>query len=130
MQRRKAAIPGVWAAVLVAFVASSATEARSVTTPQTVERPIIAAAMAEASRYDGVRVAIYGLVTSIEAGDGQFAITDVSQKPLKVRASGLETMKLLDQVEVEGVIRVRNGALVLDADRISPTKVLGGGGCC
>jgi len=105
--------------VLLAATAAAATE-----------RPIIAGVVAEPARYLGRLIEIYGLVVRIEAHGRRFYLQDVSQRPLLVLAPEGRTAAAGDQLIVSGVLRRVNGELRLVAEKMTPARVIGGGGCC
>ena len=94
------------------------------------EKPIIAHLYADAAKYDGRQVTIYGLVIEAEKDGRRFTLQDVSQMPLKIiKPEGLPAV-VGDQVLIKGVFKANRGDPYLEARQVTYTKVLGGGGCC
>ena len=93
-------------------------------------RPIIAELFSDVEGYHGQMVVVYGLVIAITDAGRAFILQDVSQMPLRVVVTDGATVRLGDQVLVEGVAALSDGEVFLKSTRIVPTKVLGGGGCC
>jgi hypothetical protein len=115
------------AAVLVAIALCNGCVAPGIPEP---EKPIIANLYADAAKYDGQQVTIYGLVIEAEKNGRQFMLQDVSQMPLKIlKPDGLPVV-VGDQILIEGVFRASRGDPYIEARQVTYTKVLGGGGCC
>ncbi len=92
---------------------------------QHIEKPIIAQLYADPSSFSGRTVEIYGLVVESNRTN-EFFLQDVSQRPLRV----LGTAAVGDQVTVVGRFHASSQSIHLAAEKLIPTKVTGGGGCC
>ena len=93
------------------------------------DKPIIANVMADAQSFDGKRIVIYGLVIETSHEGKVFLLQDVSQIPLKIVGRDGLVARVGDQLLVRGVFHNGNEPYV-EAESLTPTKVLGGGGCC
>lgn len=96
----------------------------------TGERPIISQMMWQPTAYDGKRVTIYGLVVEASQDGSRFSIQDVAQMPLSVEGPPGTVTRVGDQLLVQGIFRAGSSQPVLKAEKLTATKVLGGGGCC
>jgi hypothetical protein len=94
------------------------------------DKPIIAELFADAARYDGRAITVYGLVIETAPLGRRFLLQDVSQMPLTVERTDGKLTLVGDQLLIEGEFHANGGAPYLRATAITPTKVLGGGGCC
>jgi hypothetical protein len=93
------------------------------------DKPIIANVIADAQSFDGKHIVIYGLVIETSHGGKVFLLQDVSQIPLKIVGRDGLIARVGDQLLVQGVFHNGNEPYV-QAESLTPTKVLGGGGCC
>lgn len=96
---------------------------------ESLRRPIIAELIHEPQDYAGRQIIIYGLVIG-SISDSVFFLQDVSQIPLKIVGRHGIKAKVGDQVMISGVFRAGKGEPVFFAEKLLPTRVLGGGGCC
>lgn len=113
--------------LLLAFVAVGSIGATAflLARPAHVEKPIIAQLFAEPARFAGRTVEVYGLVIQSDS-KSEFLLQDVSQRPIRV----IGTADVGDQVTVIGRFHSKPPSIFLAAERLSATKVVGGGGCC
>lgn len=101
----------------------------SIQKDKNLKRPIIAELMREPQIYTGQEVVIYGLVIR-SVSDSVFFLQDVSQMPLKIVGGRGIKAKIGDQIMIGGVFKMGKEGPVFFADKLLPTRVLGGGGCC
>ena len=92
-------------------------------------RPIIAQMLSNPAAYANKPVMIYGLVIEKES-NSVFILQDVSQQPLKVVGTRGVKAAVGDQVTIRGVLSKNCNGLYFTARSLTPTRVLGGGGCC
>ena len=92
-------------------------------------RPIIAQMLSNPDAYANKPVTIYGLVIEKES-DSVFFLQDVSQRPLKVVGTRGVKAAVGDQITIRGVLSKNRDGLYFTARSLTPTRVLGGGGCC
>ena len=92
-------------------------------------RPIIAQMLSNPGAYANKSVTIYGLVIEKDS-DSIFILQDVSQRPLKVVGTHGVKASVGDQIIVRGVLSKNRNGLYFTARSLTPTRVLGGGGCC
>ena len=92
-------------------------------------RPIIAQMLSNPAAYANKPVMIYGLVIEKES-NSVFILQDVSQQPLKVVGTRGVKAAVGDQVTIRGVLSKNRNGLYFTARSLTPTRVLGGGGCC
>ena len=92
-------------------------------------RPIIAQMLSNPAAYANKPVMIYGLVIEKES-NSVFILQDVSQQPLKVVGTRGVKAAVGDQVIIRGVLSKNRNGLYFTARSLTPTRVLGGGGCC
>jgi hypothetical protein len=92
-------------------------------------RPIIAQMLSNPGAYANKPVTIYGLVIEKET-DSIFILQDVSQRPLKVVGTHGVKASVGDQITIRGVLSKNSNGLYFTARSLTPTRVLGGGGCC
>jgi hypothetical protein len=92
-------------------------------------RPIIAQMLSNPGAYANKPVTIYGLVIEKES-DSVFILQDVSQQPLKVVGTRGVKAAVGDQITIHGVLSKNRSGLYFTARSLTPTRVLGGGGCC
>lgn len=92
-------------------------------------RPIIAQMLSNPGIYANKPVTIYGLVIEKES-DSVFILQDVSQRPLKVVGTHGVKASVGDQIIIRGVLSKNRNGLYFTARSLTPTRVLGGGGCC
>jgi hypothetical protein len=90
-----------------------------------VQKPIIAQLYADPSAFAGRTIEVYGLVIESNSRN-EFQLQDVSQRPLRV----LGNAAIGDQVTVIGIFHASSQSFYIAAERLIPTKVTGGGGCC
>lgn len=101
----------------------------SIQKDKNLKRPIIAQLIREPQAYAGQEVVIYGLVIE-SVSDSVFILQDVSQMPLKIVGKHGVKAKTGDQIMISGVFKSGKEGPVFFADKLLPTRVLGGGGCC
>ncbi|MEX2129596.1 MAG: hypothetical protein WD871_15335 [Xanthobacteraceae bacterium] len=94
-----------------------------------VLRPIIAQLVANPDAFAGRTIEIYGLVIEGDAKN-EFLLQDVSQRPLRVVNNARLTVAVGDQLTVVGKFNAGPRSIFVTAERLIPTKVTGGGGCC
>ena len=92
-------------------------------------RPIIAQLLSNPRAYANKPVTIYGLVIEKET-DTVFILQDVSQRPLKVVGTHGVKAAVGDQITIRGVLSKNRNGFYFTARSLTPTRVLGGGGCC
>lgn len=92
-------------------------------------RPIIAQLLNDPGAYVNKTVTIYGLVIQKES-KSVFILQDVSQQPLKVVGRHGVKAAVGDQITIRGVLSKNRNGLFFTARSLTPTRVLGGGGCC
>ena len=117
--------PVTIAVVVLLSQASLATEAKR----DDATRPIIAQMLSNPGAYANKPVTIYGLVIETES-DSVFILQDVSQQPLKVVGTRGIKAAVGDQITIRGVLSKNRNGLYFTARSLTPTRVLGGGGCC
>jgi len=122
-QLRSSVYPMIAALVMLGYLTGvSATQVEH-------DKPIIANVMADAQSFDGKHIVIYGLVIETSHGGKVFLLQDVSQIPLKIVGRDGLVVRVGDQLLVQGVFHNGREPYV-QAESLTPTKVLGGGGCC
>ena len=92
-------------------------------------RPIIAQMLSNPAAYANKPVTIYGLVIE-KKSSSVFILQDVSQRPLKVVGTHGVKASVGDQITIRGVLSKNRDGLYFTARSLTPTRVLGGGGCC
>jgi hypothetical protein len=121
----------IWVLLLVGLLGLLPAVAPAPAASARPERPIVAQIVNDPSHLAGRVILIYGLVIDSDAEGRRFFLQDVSQRPLAVAvAANQEPVAVGDELEVLGTVEVFEGDILLRAERIAPTKVLGGGGCC
>jgi hypothetical protein len=121
----KKAIP---VTVAVMFFLSRASGAIEITRDDAT-RPIIAQMLSDPAAYANKLVTIYGLVIE-KKSNSVFILQDVSQRPLKVVGTHGVKASVGDQITIRGVLSKNHNGLYFTARSLTPTRVLGGGGCC
>jgi hypothetical protein len=121
--------PAAIAMLLACFTAAAFASGASIQKDKNLKRPIIAQLIREPQAYAGQEVVIYGLVIG-SVSDSVFFLQDVSQMPLKIVGRHGIKARIGDQVMISGVFKTAKEGPVFFADKLLPTRVLGGGGCC
>lgn len=116
------------ATVAVVVFLSRASGAAEIT-PDDATRPIISQMLSNPAAYANKPVTIYGLVIEKESGS-VFILQDVSQRPLKVVGTRGVKASVGDQITIRGFLSKNRNGLYFTARSLTPTRVLGGGGCC
>ena len=114
-------------AAIAAFLGQASVAAEIVRDDAT--RPIIAQMLNNPDAYTNKPVTIYGLVIE-KKSDSVFFLQDVSQRPLKVVGTRGVKAAVGDQITIRGVLSKNRDGLYFTARSLTPTRVLGGGGCC
>jgi hypothetical protein len=113
------------AVVAACAIALAAASSNFYPEQQSIQKPIIAQLYADPTSFSGRTVEVYGLVVESNAKN-EFLLQDVSQRSLRVVGSAA----IGDQVTVVGRFHASAQSIYLTAERLIPTKVTGGGGCC
>ena len=117
------------AAAVASIAVLTGTSASGRVVRDDLSRPIIAQLLSDPHAYAHKTVTIYGLVIERES-PSVFLLQDVSQRPLRVIGSHGIKANVGDQIIVRGVLSKDHRGYYFAARSLTPTRVLGGGGCC
>jgi hypothetical protein len=111
------------------LLGSISTNTQAAERAKTLPRPIIAELFAKPTAFAGRRIAIYGLVIESNPTGTEFLLQDVSQRPLKIVGGNRLKAAAGDQLTVIGIFHAAHPPYVA-VEILSPTRVIGEGGCC